>query len=208
MAVQLPGRAERMFEPAASRMAPLIETLADRLEPVPGQRFAYFGHSLGALLAYELAREQQRRGQRTPEHLFLSGCDAPAHRQASRCLHDLDDEALIEVLHDYDGTPPEILANRELLDLLLPTVRADFALWDRHVHRGGDPLECPITVLAGNRDHCPGTPAIDGWAQETTARCDIHWFEGGHFFIHPHRDPVIDCIRRSLLASPHSFQAA
>jgi surfactin synthase thioesterase subunit len=198
VAVQPPSRAERLLESPITRLEPMVDALVQAIAPPPGQRFAYFGHSLGGLLAFELARQQQRLGLPTPEHVIVSGCDAPRHRKPNRALHLLDDQALIDVLRGYNGTPPEILAHRELMALMLPTVRADFAISETYVYRDDVVLQRPITVLAGEHDERVGPQAVDAWRLETSARCDIHWFDGDHFFIHPHRDAVVDRVRRSL----------
>jgi surfactin synthase thioesterase subunit len=201
VAGQLPGRAERLLEPAITRLEPVVDALVRAVAPPPGQRFAYFGHSLGGLLAFELARRQQGLGLPTPEHVIVSGCDAPRHRKKNRALHLLPDDDLLDVLRGYNGTPPEILANRELMKLLLPAVRADFAISETYVYRDDFVLDRPITVLAGEHDERDTPEAVDAWRQETSGRCDIHWFDGDHFFIHPHRDAVIARVRHALASA-------
>ena len=198
IAVQMPGRAERLLEEMPTRIEPLVEALAEAIVPCAGRRFAFFGHSLGGLVAFELARVLQRRGAAQPERVIVSGCDAPRHRKAERALHRLDDAAFVEVLRDYKGTPPEILANRELMRLLLPAVRADFEISESYVPLHDAPLDRPLTVLAGVHDERDSDAAVEGWAQETRAGCDVHWFDGDHFFINPHREAVLDCLRRTL----------
>ena len=212
IAVQMPGRAERLLEAMPTRIEPLVEALAEAIAPRTGRRFAFFGHSLGGLVAFELARLLQRRGAAQPERVIVSGCDAPHHRKADRALHRLDDAAFVDVLRDYNGTPPEILGNGELMRLLLPAVRADFEISESYVPLDDAPLDRPLTVLAGVHDERDSDDAVTGWARETRAACDVHWFDGDHFFINPHRDAVLACLRHALAPTamrdtPHALSA-
>jgi len=197
-AVQLPGRGARLNEAPFTSLPALVRVLA----PIIAQRsevpFAFFGHSLGALLAFEIARFCKLNYLPSPRHLFVSGCNAPQQRGAREGLHRLPDDVLIEKLRDYNGTPPEVLAHRELLELVLPTLRADFALVEDYVYRPGLQLTVPITVLAGRGDvHCP-PEQVAAWRKETVDACQVHWFDGDHFFIHSARAAVIDCIAAEL----------
>ena len=197
-AIQLPGRGVRMAEPPYTSLPLLIEAIADAIGHQSKMPFAFFGHSLGALLAFELARYCKRNYLPMPEHLFVSGCDAPQYRDPPKGLHKLSDDALIDTLKDYDGTPPEILANRELMALVLPTIRADFSLVENYVYRVSPPLSMPITVLAGKQDERTSLDQVEGWAKESVNTCDIQWFKGNHFFINTERDEVVQCVNDAL----------
>lgn len=197
-AVQLPGRGGRMAEKPFTSLAEVIKALAVVIGRQDGLPFAFFGHSLGGLLAFELARYQKLHYMRMPEHLFVSGCDAPQYRSPSPRLHTLPDLELIEVLKDFNGTPPDVLQHRELMDLLLPTIRADFALVDDYVYRPGLPLAMPITVLAGRQEDRT-VEQVEGWQKETLSDCNVHWFDGDHFFILPEQQAVLDCIGAGLV---------
>ncbi|HJU38302.1 MAG TPA: alpha/beta fold hydrolase [Tahibacter sp.] len=196
-AVQLPGRGNRMGERPFTAMPELIRALAPVIGREDDLPFAFFGHSLGGLVAFELARYRKLHYMRMPEHLIVSGCDAPQFRSESRRLHALPDHELIDVLKDFNGTPPEVLAHRELMDLLLPTIRADFALVDDYVYRPGLPLTMPITVLAGRRED-RSVDQVYGWRKETLSDCRVHYFDGDHFFIFPEQRAVLDCIGAAL----------
>lgn len=203
-AVQLPGRGPRFAEAPIRSFPQLIETLAPIVTCVTREDdlpFAFFGHSLGGLLAFELARHCQRFRLPMPEHLFVSASNAPQYRRTRRRLHELDDDALIDALKDYNGTPPAALAHRELMDLLLPAIRADFALVENYAYRQDMPLDIPITVLAGTNDKHVASKRLCRWQEETTEACHLHWFEGDHFFIHSHQRAVLDCIRGELAVS-------
>lgn len=197
-AVQLPGRGSRMAEKPFTSLPDLIKALAQVVARQDDLPFAFFGHSLGGLLAFELARYHRLHYMRMPERLFVSGCDAPQYRSPSRRLHTLSDPELIEVLRDFNGTPPEVLQHRALMDLLLPTIRADFALVDDYVYRPGLPLSMPITVLAGRQEKRTAEQ-VEGWRKETLAECHVHWFDGDHFFILPEQQAVLDCIGAGLV---------
>lgn len=200
-AIQLPGRGARFNEAPPDRFADLIATLAAEIAQQGGAPFAFFGHSLGGLLAFELARYQQAHGQRLPQHLFISGCAAARLRSPPKGLHRLADAALLEKLRDYNGTPPEVLANAELMDLLLPAIRADFALVDNYCYRPAAALPMPISVLAGTQEAYDSPAQVHGWGEETSAGCAVHWFEGDHFFIQPRRADVLACIARQLAST-------
>lgn len=198
-AVQLPGRGARFHETPYSRLQELIEALAREIGGMGDLPCAFFGHSLGGLLAFELARYHRRRGLMQPQHLFVSGCHAPRHRVASTGMHLLADDALIARLAEYRGTPSEILAHRELMELVLPTIRADFSLVENYRYER-DPilLGMPVTVLAGKFDSIESADQVEGWQEETTGHCRVQWFDGDHFFLHPRQQDVIDCIHADL----------
>ncbi len=189
-AVQLAGRGTRRSEPPRRSMAEWVSELMPEIAQRADLPFAFFGHSLGGLLAFEVARRCQWRQAPVPAHLILSGCAAPGVRRAPRSLHTLEDPALVDALRDYDGTPPELYAHQDLLKLALPTLRADFQVNHDYRYTPGTPLRMPLTVLAGRSDPHTTTAEIEGWRQETGAACDIHWFDGGHFFIDTSRHSV------------------
>ncbi len=204
-AVQLPGRGARMREAPYTSMAALVPALAQhvllRQDRTP---FAFFGHSMGALVALELARFCARHQLSMPERLIVSGATAPQRRGAPRMLHALDDEALIDALRDYDGSPPEVLAHRELMELLLPMIRADFALIENYVYRPGRLLEVPVTVFVGENDGHAALEHASDWQKETSGPCNVHPFPGGHFFINSARDAVLAVLRGQLTAHTES----
>ena len=200
-AVQLPGRGARLCEAPLDDMATLIEALVVVIREHARAPFAFFGHSLGGLLAYELARRCRRLGLPLPQHLFVSASIAPPDRVAPRPLHLLGDHALIDALRDYNGTPPEALAHRELMELMLPAIRADFALLAGYRYEAEPPLPIPISVLAGTRDKHVTADQLAGWQDCTTLPCRQHWFEGDHFFPQAQAEAVIECLKAELIAS-------
>jgi medium-chain acyl-[acyl-carrier-protein] hydrolase len=198
-AVELPGRGMRMMELPYAALPALVADLAQVISRERDLSFAFFGHSLGGLIAFELARYCQCRHLPMPEHMFASGSAAPQDRSpAKHRPHELSDHALIDVLNDYNGTPPEVLAHQELMALMLPTIRADFALDADYQYRPYPRLSIPITVLAGKRDDFV-SKQVEEWKNKTTGPCTIEWYEGDHFFIHAQRDAVIACVNAALL---------
>lgn len=197
-ALQLPGRGSRFHEAPAASLPALVDALADVVAGQGTLPFAFFGHSLGGLLAFETARRLRTLGAPQPVHLFVSGTSAPARRGAARGLHALPDAALVEELRRYNGTPPEVLANAELMALVLPALRADFALAERYRYEPAAPLDVPLTVLAGADDRVAPPAQADGWRDETRAAFRQLRFDGDHFFIHAQSPAVIGCVSRLL----------
>jgi len=203
-AVELPGRGVRFREPPISDMARLCDDLAAAIEPLlDGVPLAIFGHSMGARVAFELAHRFDRR----VAHLFASGSPAPGiqlhHGTAGdrRPTAQLDDDAFKQRLRELGGTPPEILANDELMARVLPVVRADFVLLEQYHVDPQSRLSCPITVFAGRDDsRAPPTAAV-AWALRTTAASRIVELDAGHFFLESHRSRLLREIERDLAST-------
>ena len=185
-----PGRGARLFEDPPHDLDDLVAHLAGAVAGLADRRFAFFGHSLGALVAFEVARALRRQGAPGPESLWVCGAEGPRTRSVKQRLHDLPTDELIEALRDYRGTPTEILADPEMMELLLPGIRADFALSERYAYRPEPPLDLPIHVLRGDRDPYVEADRAAGWALETTQPLREHIYPGDHFFIQPHESDV------------------
>ncbi len=193
-AVQLPGRGARWSETPYTRIDMLVHDLAPHVLPLLDRPYAFFGHSLGALVAFELCRRLHLQQAPLPSRLFASGCGAPQRRRPPGGLHVLPEEAFIETLRVFNGTPPAVLAQRELMALLLPTLRADFEIAELYAYRPGVRLALPVTVLAGRADGEIDEAQLRAWSLETTGDCELHWFDGDHFFVHSSRDAVIAAV--------------
>lgn len=197
-AVQLPGRGARLGEPALRSLPLLVRMLAQIIASQDDMPFAFFGHSLGGLLAFEVARYCQSKGMAMPEQLFVSGSAAPRCRLLSRRLHELNDSDLIAALRTYQGAPAAALDNAELMAMMLPTIRADFALAADYEYRIAAPLDIPITVLGGAHDPHVPFKHLHGWQAETTEPVRLHCFEGDHFFIQSARESLLACLDQEL----------
>jgi medium-chain acyl-[acyl-carrier-protein] hydrolase len=204
IAARPPGRESRMSEPALEDVAKLAaeatEALLSLIAREPARPFSLFGHSLGALVAFETGRALEQRGGPRPAAVFASGHSAPSwldeeDKDAGRWPRD----QLIAHLRKYDGTPAAILDNEELMDLVLPMLRADFNAAGDYRRLPGPPLGAQLFVYAGREDRA-GTPeALSGWAQESS-RCAERIFEGGHFFIESAKPQVWKTLAADLRA--------
>uniref|UniRef100_A0AAU2V677 Alpha/beta fold hydrolase n=1 Tax=Streptomyces sp. NBC_00003 TaxID=2903608 RepID=A0AAU2V677_9ACTN len=181
-AVQLPGRQNRIAEDPVTAVEPLVKVLTQALRPVMDGPFSFFGHSGGAVLAFELARALQAKGGPQPSRLFLSAQPAPGTPSGVKRLHDLSDEELTAEVVRLGGIEAEIAADEDVMDALLPILRADFDLWENHRLVPGARLRTPITVLSGASDPRAPRATLDGWRDQTDGAFDVRLYPGGHFY--------------------------
>jgi medium-chain acyl-[acyl-carrier-protein] hydrolase len=182
-AVQLPGRESRIREPLHHRLAELVIEAADGMESLLEPPFAFFGHSLGALLAFELCRTFRREGRPLPERLLVSAHAPPQLAHLRRLLYKLPDQELLQELRRYDGTPEAVLGNAELVQLLLPVVRADFELLDTYTYAAEPPFEFPISAFAALDDPEVRSQDVESWVKQTLGSFTFRQFPGGHLFL-------------------------
>lgn len=201
-AVELPGRGARLREPPCPGLVPLVEALADGLRPHLDRPFALFGHSMGGLLCFELARELRRRSAPGPVRLLVSAHRPPQAPIADAPIHALPEPEFLAELRRLNGTPDEVLASRELMDLLLPALRADFEACETYTYSPEPPLGCPITVFGGWEDVRVEPESLDGWRDQTTAEFSVRMLSGGHFFVHTERDLLVAELARELSRLP------
>ncbi len=202
-AVQLPGRANRAREPVPSSFAQLIEDLLSQLLDNFNCSYAFFGHSMGAIVAFELARTLRRYRLPLPVRLFLSGHRAPHVPSMREPLHAVSDEDLIAAVRRLGGTPAEVLENPELLQFVLPTLRADFRLCETYRYESESPLPTPVTIFGGTDDLETTCAGLNAWREHTTAPFRMHMLPGDHFFVHSAEAAVLERIGAELgLAAP------
>jgi medium-chain acyl-[acyl-carrier-protein] hydrolase len=199
--IQLPGRGARIKEPAFTRLAPLLLALSESLRQEMDRPFAFFGHSMGGLIAFELARQLRREGGPLPVHLFISAKCCP-ERSDDFYTGQISDDQLIEILRRYEGTPREALEDAELMQLLLPVIRADMELCNSYIYDPAPPLPCPITALGGLQDQVSSRACLEGWRNFTTSRFSLRMFPAGHFFLQAWERAVLEAISREL--NPHA----
>jgi medium-chain acyl-[acyl-carrier-protein] hydrolase len=196
--VQLPGRENRFTEPPFRALPPLVAALAQVLAPYLDQPFALFGHSMGAILSFELARALHAQGGPNPALLIVSGHGAPQLPDRDPPIHQLPQPLFLEQLQRFNGLPDEVLQHTELLELMLPLLRADFQLIETYVYSEAPPLDCPIVVLGGAHDPTVQRGELDGWRTQTRRTCGVHEFPGDHFFIRSAQAAVIQTLAREL----------
>ena len=196
--MQYPGREQRVDEPYCTDILVLAETLAAELAPYLTTRFAFFGHSLGALVAYEVTRILRDRHLPMPARLFISGRHAPHLASRHNPLHRLPDPQFIACMRQFNALPVEVFGNSELLSLLVPILKADFAMGENYIYVDGPPLTVPMSVFAGPGD--PGISPEDLTAWRELAAGPFEWkqFPGGHLFLHSRRRELIETIVGSL----------
>jgi medium-chain acyl-[acyl-carrier-protein] hydrolase len=184
-AVQPPGRESRLDEAPVADARAVIEGIATAMAPLLDRPFVIFGHSMGGILSLELARELRRRALPAPRRMFVSGSRCPTRPQRTPMLHRLGDaDFLAEVSGRYNGIPQAVLETPELVELLLPALRADITLLELHQYVAEPPLDVPFTVFHGTEDKSLLPEEIQAWREVTTATCEFRALPGGHFYFH------------------------
>ena len=193
--IQLPGRESRFREALIAEPAGMVASLADALAPALDRPWAFFGHSMGALVGFEACRELAIRGHEGPRHFFAAGFRAP-HLGIDDPIHPIEgDEAFLDALDArYGGVPAALRDHPDLLAALMPIVRADMTICESYRFEERGPLGCGITALGGRDDHWVGTERLAAWERHTAAGFELRWFDGGHFFVESARDAVLDLV--------------
>lgn len=199
-AVQLPGRENRIREPVPARIDELLPSLVAAIRPLVDGPFVLFGHSLGAAISYELARGLKAIG-RPPSLLCVSGRRAPHVPRGHPPLHGLADVDLKRRIAEMGGTPPEVLAHEELMDFLLPTIRADLRLAETYQRAADRRLTCPIVAFAGSRDPEAPPSEVETWSDVAGGPFVFHVLDGDHFFPRPHLGRVTATILEAAEAT-------
>lgn len=192
-AIELPGRGNRLREPALDSVGEIVAQLLEHLPPELDRPFVFFGHSMGAVLAYETALALAAAGHPVPEHLFVSGRRPPHVPDPMSPLGELPDWAFIaEINRRYGGIRPEILQHPDVLELLLPALRADIRALDRHqpVDRRAA-LPCPITAMGGDADAVTPAEHLEAWRPLTASAFASKRYPGDHFYLDPRRAAVL-----------------
>lgn len=197
--VQLPGKESRVLEPPVRRMEGLVDAIHSAIEPLLDRPFAFFGHSMGGKVSFELARKLRREGGPRPLKLFISATRAPSVPDPDPPVGHLPDHDFVaEIQVRYDAIPKDVLENPELLELVLPGLRADFEVMETHVSSEEPPLDVPITCIGGREDHRVGDAGLAAWAEETGADFELRMFQGDHFYIQGNEAEFLPYIRSEL----------
>ncbi|WP_060882399.1 thioesterase II family protein [Streptomyces caniscabiei] len=197
LAAQYPGRQDRYAEPPSSSVRELAERIAEAVSGSDDRPLALFGHSMGALVAYEVALALGTAG-RPPVRLFVSGRRAPSTPRTGPRLHLGSDAELLRAVRRLGGTDGQVFEDEELVQLVLPALRGDYRALETYEPRPDDRLTCPLTVLTGDAD--PVTPVADAraWAGHTDGPTELCVFPGGHFYLDDRPEEVVDVVRRHL----------
>ena len=199
--VRLPGRETRLREPPLTEIGAVIDSLAGEFAaggpfgPAPGGQepvpWALFGHSMGALVCFELARAVRRMGLPSPVHLFVSGRRGPQVPDDLPAIHRLPRQEFLTAVQRLGGIPERVLAEPGLTDVIAPALRADFALCETYRHAGDAPLPYGITAFGGRSDPTTTPERLAAWSAVTAGPFTMRLYSGDHFFIHPHRRRIV-----------------
>jgi surfactin synthase thioesterase subunit len=194
-AVEMPGHGVRLAEPPCTAMGELVAGLAPAVRALVGDApFALLGHSLGGIVAYEVARHLRATDGLLPVRLLVSASRAPHVAPSTRPLHELPDEQFLAHLRRYNGIPRAVEESPELLRLMLPVVRADMRVYETYRHEVGAPLPCAISAFAGNDDEWVPYARVDRWRDLTTASFDLTSIRGDHFFVRDSTSPFFSAL--------------
>jgi medium-chain acyl-[acyl-carrier-protein] hydrolase len=202
-AIQLPGRGPRLREAPFTQMVPLLEGLVEAITPLCDVPVALFGHSMGALVAFELARRLRDERRIGPTRLLLSGRRAPQiPGPGGAPLSNRSREQFLDELRRLGGTPEEIFAYPEVLELALPALRADFEVIETWHSPSGIPLSLPLVVFGGQDEFAGRVADLDAWQVHTTGPFALHLLPGDHFFLHSAQDQLVARVRAALADVP------
>jgi len=199
--VQLPGRENRWRETPFTQLTSLVQTLTSVIQPYLDMPFAFFGHSLGALISFELARQVRRQLGLTPVHLFISGRRAPHLPDPDPLLYQQPDAEFIATLRQrYDHIPDVVLNDPELMEIFLPVLRADVTMLDTYVYVPDHPLDCPIAAYGGTADKRVTLAELKAWRQHTTRTLHTQLFPGTHFYLQAEQAALLQVMSQDLIA--------
>jgi surfactin synthase thioesterase subunit len=198
--IELPGRGKRIREPLYHSIEEAIDGLYDMIsQELDNTAYAFFGHSMGTILAYELIRKIKDNHHQEPVHMFFSGRFPPFIHDDREWLHTLPDDQFIDNICEIGGTTREVFKNKELREILLPVLRADYGMVERYRHQGeAVMLDCDITVFNGTHDTYVNNMDLRRWQECSRSACTFHEFDGDHFFIQPFKEEIAGIIQRTL----------
>lgn len=199
-AVNLPGREATLADAKFTDLDSLVEALRPQIIPFLRAPFAFFGHSMGALIEFELARSLRTEGLDAPVHMVVSAFRAPHLPDPHEAIHDLPDADLVLRLRKLGGTPPEVLREPELMELMLPLLRADLSICETYVHQHGEPLDCSLTAFGGAADREVSREELEGWQSHFRGPFDLNIFPGGHFFLQSAQALMLRILARDVSA--------
>lgn len=195
--IQLPGREDRLKEAPFTHISPLVQTLTQVLRPYLSIPFAFFGHSMGALISFELARQLRAQQEPSPVHLFISGRRAPQIPDRN-LIHTLSEHEFLEELRHLNGTPKQVLENSELMQLLLPILRADFSICETYTYLSEPALDCSIFAFGGIEDSRETYDLLESWSAQTRSFFSLQMLPGDHFFLYASQQLLLEMLSHKL----------
>jgi medium-chain acyl-[acyl-carrier-protein] hydrolase len=194
----LPGRERRLSDAPFTHSQPLVEAVAEAILPHLDMPFAFFGHSMGAIISFELARHLRRRGGPMPSHIFLSGRRAPQLSITDSATYKLPEPEFAEELRRLNGTPREVLENAELMQLVIPLLRADFEVCQTYRYTDEPALDCPISVFGGLQDQEVSSEMVEAWRDHTNGPFRMWMLPGDHFFVNSAQPRLLRILSQEL----------
>jgi len=196
--IQLPGRSTRLMERPFTDLSSLIQVLAQALSSLLDKPFAIFGHSLGALMGFELARQLRRQYGVSPARLFISAGCAPQIPRRGSPIHTLPAKEFLAEVRRLNGIPKEVLEHDELMEIVIPLLRADFALYEAYVYSAEPPLNCPISAFGGLQDRKVTHRDLEAWRDQTTGAFSLRMLPGDHFFLNTTQPLLLQMLSQEL----------
>lgn len=198
ISIQLPGRATRLDEPVISSMNPIIEELINAVSHYIDRPYIFFGHSLGSRIAFELVLKFFEQHVRLPDHFIVSASRGPNLPIGIGNIHELSDDEFTTEIGKLNGTPNIILENKELMKILLPSLKGDFRLAYEYIYKGEIRLKIPISIFTGRQDTAITKKDLKEWNRFFKGQSEITFFEGGHFFLNEEQDSVLKKVQSIL----------
>lgn len=198
--VELPGRLNQREKSPFTRLEPLVKEIAISLLPYFEKPFAFFGHSMGGLVSFELARLLRAKYNLQPVSLFISGRRAPQIPRTAAPIHALPLPNFLAQLRCLNGTPAAVLENTELMQILVPILRADFAVLENYTYIDEPPLDCAIAVFGGLEDKEVSYEELATWRKQTTNSFQLQMFRGDHFFLHSAQHLLLQSLAQQFSA--------
>jgi surfactin synthase thioesterase subunit len=197
--LELPGRGRRITQPLLTNADAMVDDLLKQIKPMLNEPYAFYGHSMGTLLAYLVTKRIIREGLNQPLHLFMTGRFGPSAEDPDPPNHSLPKDEFRNKLKEMGGSPDEVLADETLMDFFEPFLRADFQAIEEYEYEPSEPFDIPILAIVGKDERITHDQVMT-WQRETTRPLDVRWFNGPHFFIFNYSSEIMRLISQKLQA--------
>jgi medium-chain acyl-[acyl-carrier-protein] hydrolase len=197
-AAHLPGRGTRLRENAFTDLTQMVKAVGEAIIPLLDMPFAFFGHSMGAILSFELTRYLRQKCNILPVHLLVSGRRAPQIQSTEPITYNLPESQFYEKLRTLNGTTAEVLEHPELMELMLPLLRADFSVVETYAYLPDTPLDCSIMAFGGLQDYKVGRKFLEAWQEQTTSKFTLRMLPGDHFFLNTSQQLLLRLLSTEL----------